>query len=903
VSSTDVRRQAADRIYSGLLRAYPKHFRDRFGAGLRYAFSCDRAAAGSAGGAAYLRFWLVTIVDTIRSGFAERSASRRQLPKERPDMKSWFVVDWRDAWRALRATPMVTALAVLSLALGIGANSALFSIYNGLLLRSLPVREAGRLVLLDYDSWTNPIWEEIRARADQLADGAFAWSTERFNLSPSGETDPVDGIYASGRIFDVLGVSAIRGRTFTPADDDRNGGPDGPVAVISYGFWQRRFAGADDAIGRTLSINRQPFTIVGVTPRGFFGPDVGRSADVMLPLAGEAIVNGADSALDGRSSWWLNIMLRLKRDQTIEQLTDRLRGVQDQIRVATLPPRFKNLQSGYLADPFVLAPAASGRSTLRLRYERPLKTLMAVVGLVLLIACANIANLLLARATARRHELGLRLALGASRMRLSRQLLAESLTLAGAGAVLGLLFARWGSAALVAQLSSIDNTVNLAMPLDWRVLLFTLGVSAATAILFGVAPAVSVGGLSPFDALKEQGRGASGERRATFRHALIVLQVALSLVLVVAASLFARTLFSLTSRDVGFDRNRVLIVRAAVNHPADQRLAVFDRLRDAAAAVPGVASAAISYTMPAGRAGWNTRIAVAPDSRLKGRELASWINAVSPGWFQTYGIKLVNGRDFDARDRKGAPLAAVVNRAFARRFLKEGDPIGQRFSTEGPSGTGDAFDVVGVVEDSIYRSLRAPMEPTFFLSTGQWQDPGATVTLGIRSAAAAPLSLTRSVRDALVSADSTASLTFFTLASQVDASLIQERLLARLSTFFGCLALLLASLGLYGVTAYSVNRRRGEIGIRMALGANAADVVRMILRRVGGLVAIGIAIGTAASVWASRFVTSFLYGFERSDPTTFVAAAVILSLVAAVAGWVPARRASRIDPAGVLRLD
>jgi len=902
VSGTDVRRQAADRIYSALLWAYPRHFRDRFGAGMRYAFSCDRAAARSAGDAAYLRFWLITIVDTIRSGLAERSESRPHLAAERPDMKSWFVVDWRDAWRALRATPMVTALAVLSLALGIGANSALFSIYNGLMLRSLPVPEAGRLVLLENDSWTNPIWEEIRGRQEQIADGGFAWSAERFDLSPSGETDPVDGIFASGRMFDVLGVSAIRGRTFTPADDNRHAGRNGAVAVISYGFWQRRFGGADEAIGRTLSINGQPFTIVGVTPRGFFGPDVGRSADVMLPLAGEAIVNGADSALDGRSSWWLNIMLRLKRDQTIAQLTDRLRGVQDQIRVATLPP-FRNVRSGYLADPFVLAPAASGRSTLRVRYERPLKTLMAVVGLVLLIACANIANLLLARATARRHELGLRLALGASRMRLSRQLLAESLTLAGGGALLGLLFARWGSALLVAQLASIDNRVNLEMPLDWRVLLFTVGISGATAILFGVAPAVSVGDLSPFDAVKEQGRGASGQRRATFRHALIVLQVALSLVLVVAASLFARTLFSLTSRDVGFDRDHVLIARAAVNHPADQRLAVFERLRDAAAAAPGVASAAISYTMPAGRAGWNTRIVVPPDSPLKGRERASWINAVSPGWFQTYGIKLASGRDFDARDRKGAPLAAVVNRAFARRFLKAGDPIGQRFSEEGPSGTGDTFDVIGVVEDAIYRSLRAPMEPTFFLSTGQWKDPGPSVTLGIRSAAAPPLSLTRSVRDALVRADSAASLTFFTLASQVDASLTQERLLARLSTFFGCLALLLASLGLYGVTAYSVNRRRGEIGIRMALGADAADVVRMILRRVGLLVAVGIAIGTAASVWASRFVTSFLYGFAPSDPATFVAAAAILTLVAAVAGWVPARRASRIDPAGVLRLN
>lgn len=903
MNGTDLPRTIADRIYAVLLLAYPREFRDRFGAGLRYAFSRDRETARSAGVAVHARFWLETIVDTTRTGLAERSESRSRIPQEKIPMRSWFTVDWRDGWRSLRTTPAVTSLAVLSLALGIGANSALFSIYNGLMLKSLPVAEADRLVLIDQDSWTNPIWEEIRARQDQIADGAFAWSAERFNLSTSGETDLVDGLFASGRIFDVLGVSAARGRTFTAVDDDRRGGPNGPVAVISHGFWQRRFSGADDAIGRTLTINRVPFTIVGVTPRGFFGPDVGRSADVMVPLGTEAIVNGAESALDNRSSWWLNIMLRLKRDQTVAQLSERLRGVQDQIRAATLPQRFKNLQAGYLSDPFVLVPASSGRSTLRARYERPLRALMAVVGVVLLIACANIANLLLARATARRHELGVRLALGASRLRLSRQLLAESLMLAGAGAGFGLLFARWGSRALVAQLSSIGNSVYLEMPLDWRVLTFTIAVAVVTAILFGVAPALSVSGLSPYEALKEQGRGASGERRARLRQALVVLQVALSLMLVVTASFFTRTLVTLTTRDVGFDREPLLIATLSVKQPVGQRLAVFERLRDAAAAVPGVSSAAISYTTPVGRAGWNTRIVVPPDSSLKGRERASWINAVSPGWFKTYGIRLASGRDFDARDRAGAPRVAVVNRAFARRFLKDGDPIGQQFSDEGPSGKGDTFEVIGLVEDAIYRSLRAAMEPTMYLPTGQWPEPGASVPLGIRSAGASPLSLAPSISAALKRTDTETSLTLFTLSSQVDASLIQERLLARLSTFFGGLALLLASLGLYGVTAYSVNRRRGEIGIRMALGADASDVVRMVLRRVAVLVGLGVAVGTGASVWASRFVTSFLYGFEASDPSTFVAAACILSCVAAVAGWLPARRASRIDPASELRLN
>jgi putative ABC transport system permease protein len=401
--------------------------------------------------------------------------------------------------------------------------------------------------------------------------------------------------------------------------------------------------------------------------------------------------------------------------------------------------------------------------------------------------------------------------------------------------------------------------------------------------------------------LKEQGRGASGERRAGLRQALVVLQVALSLMLVVTASLFTRTLFSLTTRDTGFDRAPVLVATVTVNQPLEQRLALFERLRDAAATVPGVSDAAISYTTPVGRAGWNTMIVVPADSTLGRRERMSWINAVSPGWFKTYGIRLASGRDFDARDRIGAPLVAVVNRAFARRFLKVGDPVGQRFADKGPGGTGDTFDVIGLVEDSVYRSLRSAMEPTMFRPAAQWEKPASTIALGIRSAGAPPLTLTRRVGEALGRADSQAPLTFFTLSSQVDASLIQERLLATLSTFFGGLALLLASLGLYGVTSYSVNRRRAEIGIRMALGANASDVIRMVLARVGVLVVLGVAIGTGASFWASRFVASFLYGFKASDPATFVGAAVVLGLVAAAAGWFPARRASHIDPTSVLR--
>jgi putative ABC transport system permease protein len=890
------------RVYRLLLLLYPRDIRERFGAGMLYAFSRDWTTARAHGAGAQLGFWLRTIAESFRFGVAERLRSRPRPQKEGSRMTSVLTIDWRDAWRSVCATPLVTALAVLSLALGIGANTALFSILNSLLIKTLPVSEPERLVLLDGDSWSNPIWEEIRGRQDQVADGGFAWSSERFDLASSGETDPVDGIYASGRMFDILGVSAVRGRTFTAADDARGGGPEGGVAVISYGFWQRRFAGADDAIGRRLSIDRTPFTIIGVAPRSFFGPEVGRSADVIIPLGSEALVRGKESSLDGRSNWWLNVMLRLKPNQTAAQATEQLRAVQGQIRAATMPPQYRTEdQPNYLKEGFLLLPAGGGRSSLRSRYEDPLKAMMFAVGLVLLIACANIANLLMARATARRHELGIRLALGASRPRLARQLLAESLMLAFAGAALGLAFAQWGSRTLVAQLSTVTNSVYLDLTFDWRVLGFTIAAAIATAVLFGVAPALAVTRVAPNEALKEQGRGIMGDRRVGVRQALVVLQVALSLMLVVTASLFARTLVSLTSRDSGFDRDPVLITAVTVQRAPGERVALYERLREAAAAVPGASGAAASFTTPLGRAGWNTRIVVPPDSTLGRRERMSWLNAVSPEWFRTYGIRLSAGRDFNRTDRAGAPRVAVVNQAFARRFLQPGPPVGQRVSEEGPSGKGETYEVVGIVEDAVYRSLRAAMEPTLYMPLDQWDRPGTGIAIGIRSGGGAPLGLTRSVAAALGRVDPAAALTFYSLADQVKASLTQERILAALSSFFGGLALLLASLGLYGITSYSVNQRRTEIGIRMALGATAGGVVRMILTRVGGLVAIGIVIGTAASLWATKFVATLLYGFKPWDPLPFAAATLILTVVAAAAGWLPARRASRINPTILLR--
>jgi putative ABC transport system permease protein len=577
----------SDRLLGVLLRAYPGRVRARFGDGMRDALRRDLGAARARGLSAACLFWMTTIADVSRFGFAERREGWR--------MRGMFTVDWRDAWRSLRAAPMVTAFAVASLALGIGGVTALFSIMNALALKPLPVREPDRLVLLSEagatdTSWNNPIWEAVRDRRQAFADGAFAWAADRFNLSSTSASDIVDGIWVSGSMFDVLGVAPILGRSIDAADDVRGGGQHGAVVMISHGFWQRRFGGDPGVLGRTLSIERVPFTIVGVTPEGFFGPDVGRAFDVAIPLGTEPVVRPRDHALDQRSTWWMNVMARLKPGQTVEQATASLQTLQPAVRAATMPPARQGLDAArYMSAALILLPAAAGRSPLRRQYREPLTLLLWASGLVLLIASANVANLLIARASARRQELTLRAALGASRFRIARQLLAESIVLAAAGAALGLALANWGSRALIAQLTTFSTAVRIDLGLDWRVLLFTTAVAGGAALLFGVAPALALSRVSPHEVLKAHGR-TSSERHGRVRQASVILQIALSLTLVVAAGLFTRTFVTLTTKDAGFTRTGVLLVTANVDrNPVEgpPRVALFERFEEAARGVPG----------------------------------------------------------------------------------------------------------------------------------------------------------------------------------------------------------------------------------------------------------------------------------------------------------------------------
>jgi putative ABC transport system permease protein len=659
-----------------------------------------------------------------------------------------------------------------------------------------------------------------------------------------------------------------------------------------------------------ISLNRVAFTIIGVTPPQFFGPRVGSTFDVVVPIGAEPLVRGKDSWLDRRSAWWLEILARLKPGQTLEGAGSALRAIQPQIRDATLPQDWRpdDLKS-YLREGFNLKSAAGGASFLRDRYARPLVTLMVVVAVVLLIACANIANLLLARAASRRHEMSIRVALGASRLRLVRQLLAESLLLSVIGAALGVLVAQWSGRFLVRQLSSQRNVVFLDLALDWQVLLFTAAVAVATALLFGTAPAFAASRAEPVEALKSQGRGSAGHDRRVISNPLVVVQVALSLILLVAGGLFLRTFAGLANLDLGFDRDQVLIVRVdalrSAVEPA-QRAALYQRVRDAVAALPAVAKAAASAITPVSGSTWNNLLVFPDRAGLSERERIVNMNLLSQDWFATYGTRILAGRDFHDRDSRGTTPVTIVNRSFAKKYFGGANPIGRTFTQEGRLGRPrPTWEIVGLAEDSVYRSLREPLTATFYLPMAQWQEDGIppSFSISVRPAAARPETLMKSVAEAITSVDKDLSLTFLSLSDQIRSSLVQERLMAMLSGFFGALALLLAGIGLYGVTAYSVGRRRREIGIRMALGAGPAAVVRMIVARVAVIVGLGIAIGAVLSFWATGFVENLLFGLRPRDPLTLAGAALTLAAIGIAAAWIPARRATRIAPAEVLRVE
>jgi predicted permease len=808
------------------------------------------------------------------------------------------VQDLRTALRGLLKTPGFALAAMVTLGLGIGANTALFSILDSLVLRQLPARDPERLALLSDGSWTYPIWTEIERVADRIFDGAFAWAEEEFDLSEAGETAIVEGAFVSGGMFEVLGARAARGRTLLPSDDAI--GADGAVAVISDRFWREHFGAAPDVVGRRLTLQRIPFTVLGVMPPEFHGPTIGEAMEVMVPFAADRVIRGKESFLDKRSTWWLEIMVRRRPGQTLEQANAALRAVQPQIRAATLPDWPAAMLANYLKDALTLVPGATGRSPLRTQFETPLFAMTVAVGLVLLVACASIASLMLARTLARRHELSVRLALGASRWRLARLLFTESLLLALLGAGAGLLFARWSSALLVAQLNTWEGTVTLDLGLDWPVLAFAAALACGSALIAGLAPLAGVRNVGPAEALKDTGRGIAGDRHYAVRGALVIVQIAVSLILVVAAGLFVRTFTSLSGVPLGFEPRPLLIADLnllAARVSPDQRARLVDRLREAVAAVPGVTSAAASRMTPLSGGGWNNWVGES-DSPPRDRTQQTWINATTSGWFSTMGIPLLAGRDFEERDRLPRPMVAIVNESFVRRFLAAGSPIGQTVDLGGRDM--GPYEIVGVVADAVYRRPREGFMPTIYLPVAIDQE-WSRMALTIATAPGRRAAVEREVAAALTRVDPSVSFTFRTYDQLLEGTLTRERLVALLSTFFGGLALLIAALGLYGLVAQGVRARQLEIGVRMALGAEPASIVRLVFGRVVILLVAGLAIGGVASVWAARFIGTLLFRVQPRDPATFAGAAAVLVAVSIVAAWLPAQRAARLDPASVLR--
>lgn len=852
----------------------------------------------------------------MKPDVARREARRRfgnyGLQKEYTrdrDIFRWLeslLADLRYAVRTLRAAPGFALVAILSLALGIGANTAIFSLIDAVMLKSLPVRHPEELMVVLRDSsstLTNPIWEYIRDH-QAVFSKVLAYSSTDFNLAGGGQARRVSADWVSGDFFPTLGVHAVAGRTLLPSDDVR-GCP--AIATISGAFWQSEYGGSESAIGSNIRLNGHPFQIVGVIDAAFLGMDVGTHAQVYTPLCATTIIDGNDHWIDARSTWFLHIVGRPKPGVTAEQARARLQMLMPGLVEATLPPNWPAAGvESYRKAQLDIASAAKGFSDLRTTYRKALLVLMTVVGIVVLIACANVANLLLARVTTRQHEIAVRLALGATPARLIRQLLTESVLLALMGAVVGLFFAMWSSHLLVRLMSTSASAVALDLSLDLRVLAFTTSIATATGVLFGLAPAWRAARVAPDVAMKSQGRGAAtGHSRFSMGKALVVAQIALSLLLVAGAVLLLGSWRRLANVDPGFRSDHVLLISAglraeSVGAPVEQRSALRRQILEQLRGIPGVRSASASQITPISTSAWNQNIKADGFTPVTEDASTMWMNEVSEGYFATTGTRLVAGRDFDATDRPSSLKVAIVNQAMAQKVFGARSAIGQHFEMVEGDGYGPPIQIVGVVANAKYGSMRETAQPIAYIAMRQDQDPGMGTNFEVRTVGPTT-AIIPSIKKAIAQVAPHASLDFTTLERQVAESLQVPRTLATLSGFFGGLALLLAMIGLYGIMSYTVARRRNEIGVRIALGATQGRVVRMVMGEVGRIVIVGVAIGMILTLSVARLVSAFLYGVKPSDPVTMVLSAVVLAAVAICAAMLPAWRAARLDPVTALR--
>jgi predicted permease len=826
----------------------------------------------------------------------------------------WLESVWQDlryGARNLRANPAFTFVALLSLALGIGANAALFQLIDAVMLRSLPVKAPEQLVRIkvpDHSNrngnfWdqpndiTEPQWEFLRAHHAPFQD-VFAWARTRFNLAESGPVHFVHGIYVSGDFFHGLGVPAVIGRTITVADDHKGCGPS---AVLSYSFWQQHFGGSPSVLGKTVSLDGRKIPVIGVTTPEFTGLNPGEQFAVAVPICSIESTQPKDT--DWRRVWWLGAFGRLKPGASLREANAFLQSISPELYRSTVSPHYQpDTVKDYLKLRLEAIPGGTGFSTLRRSVETPLLLLFSLAGLVLVIACANLANLLLARATTREHEIAVRLAVGASRWRVMQQLLSESLLLAALGSAAGAALAISLSRYLVSAFSTADNVYSLNLNFNSHFLGFLIGTALLTCVLFGLMPALQASRLRPGSALKQAGRNTTpGRERFALQRTLVVAQVSLSLILVVGSLVFVRSFQKLMTLDPGFRTDGILeagIDFRAPLVPDKQRLAIDDDILKQLQAVPGIDSAA-AVLQPAIAGGYsNDRIHIDGDKTETRMADFNWIGE---NYFHTMNIPLLAGRDFTPHDDNTSAPAAIVDTTFASKFLNGANPIGKTFYVlPDPGQAIKRFTVVGLVGRSKYSDLQTEFQPMVYQPIRQQNEQFGGIWFVVHSNL--PLASTiKQVSGAVKAADPQLPVYLRSLPSLINDSVRNEDVMAQLSSCFGLLALILATIGLYGVMSFIVTHRQNEIGIRLAIGASRKAILAMILKQAVSVLVIGLLAGVALSLLLSRWAQSLLFDVKANDPYLIAAATLLLAAITLAATLIPAKKAANLDPMQILR--
>jgi predicted permease len=900
-------------LYGALLRFYPAAFRDEYGDEMRLLFAEQMDEARRSGSrVAAAALWVRAAFDTFTVA-----------PREHGHV---LAQDLRYAWRTTRSRPGFAAVAIASLALGLGANTAIFSLWNGVLHAPLPVvaRPEQLVILTNPDesgSWTGR-WHgqdgprswitfgEFEALRDHLDGVSGLMATEsRISKWPirvgDGAWEEARGRLVSGGFFEVLGVRPQIGRTFTAAEDQA----ETPSAVISHDYWQRRFGGRPDVLGLPLTVRRAPLTVIGVAPPGFVGETSGQRPDLWVSLRWQPkVLAGRDRLHDKppEKAMWLHAFGRLEPGVTVAQVEAQANaifqsGLESFYGAALAGPR----RSEFLDQRLRLQPGGRGASSTRHEFSQSLTALLAAVAILMLIACVNLANLLLARGAAQRSEIALRLSLGASRGRLIRQLVTESAALAAVGGLAALGVASVLHTLLVRMMVESDPRFHMRFDLDPTVLGFLLAATLGAAFAFGVLPAWQATKTDAGASLKERSRGGAGAMGAIRSSRYLVgLQIALSLPLLVGAGLLARTVYNLKTADLGFGSRRLALVRVDLREKATDAAHAHRMTREMLTdiqRIPGVRSATFSHLGLF--SGGNSAETVEFEGYVgtAGEDLGTGYDVVGPGYFSTLGIPVRQGREILESDGASTVRVCVINEALARRYFAGRDPLGKRITSVADDSARTAYEIVGVAQDAHTRDVRGPVEPRFFVSAAQPPASDATPTFLVRTSVAAGPVVT-AVRKAIASRDASLPILLAdTIEGQMEPLLAQDRITARLALVFGGVALALAAIGLYGVLSYGVARRAGEIAVRIALGARRSRVVGMILRETSGLVLAGLAVGGLFAYGASRFIGSQLYGVTAQDPLILAAATGVLVLVALSAASLPAHRASRVDPMVVLR--